>query len=378
MSEHHIFLPKIFHPHSDFMSELGVIGRQERAAHFLYTLMCRSSFYGIKDGWVPVNARQAQLIYSDRAFKAIRELLIEMSIIEVNNSYCAGYYPKSMRINTEFINDFAQYTISSNFTKVLDKIENEREANSMELSPSVQLMIDNLSHLHIDRVEVDELIEAESNPRKQFTIAYNASKIAEKRFSVKVGSSGRVFHNCTNMPRVLRNKLQIEGQSLFEADIRTSQVLMLGLTLGDECLIKSCREQDVYMLLADWIFEFQGVKKSRKKVKDEVMIYILNACRRNGYPVWKGASVDEAFMALFPSAHSKLENSIRSCPRKSEKLIWTLQKREAEIMFNKVLPEVQNTTPKTFSVHDSVVVVDRLKDLAQGELLKALDSEQYN
>ena len=148
---------------------------------------------------------------------------------------------------------------------------------------------------------------------------------------------------------------------------------MLGNLLGDSQLVHVCRHEDFYTLMRDKVHELTGKMLTRDQVKHDVMVYVLNAKRINGHPIWMGSAVDEAFKALFPQAHSTLESNIRASAKKGQQLIATLQGMEAKVIFQSVLPAVQKISPVSFTVHDSVAAPFLLSEKVDSIMSQQLD-----
>ncbi len=368
-----IVLPRALHPKEGILDALGVLGRQERAAHFIAEMIRRAALPDSKNGWVAVNSVISRNLYGRHAYHAFKEMLVSEGLLEVNDSYRAGHYSKTMRISNKWLEDPLPYEIQSNFLKKLHKIEREKQGRP--LPESAEVMKSQFHLISLNGEKSSQVLDRERNPYKRASILRSIEAMSRlPRF--KAGRTGRIFTPLTNMPKSLRCHLHYDGERFHEADIKSCQPLMLGKLLNDSSLIKACRKGDVYSMLGSEFYKLTGKKITRDKVKLEVMVYVLNAKRIHGHAIWKDTPIDKAFESLFPTAHKALEGKVRNIPGRSKELIATLQGMEADVIFNSILPKAQTFSPVSFTIHDSVAVPSLFSDsvnrLMENELDKFL------
>jgi hypothetical protein len=330
-------------------------------------------------------------------YKEILQRLVELEIIEINNSYCTGLYPKSYRIHKNYIfnkplaRKIRNKSVLKKFNElqILSQQENFIENNAEFLLNQAR----NLKLIHIDFEKAHEWISTNANELKS-----NGSKIINNAnyyirsinafnngFNDKISISDknhRVHSSMTSFPKKLRKFLCLvdknTGEMIFdkyEIDGKNTQPLLICLKMKQEGFepdydfINACLNGTIYDLMAE------EMNESRNCVKEYMMKAILftnGNCKKVqrlkkpiGDDIYK-QKISLYFYKRFPNVYNWLlnkKNELKKSTLESNNyfnkggslLAIEIQKMEAELWINNLLPEI----PKDIiyaTIHDSIII----------------------
>lgn len=172
----------------------------------------------------------------------------------------------------------------------------------------------------------------------------------------KIGTN-RLYSNVTNLKSIWRPDLRIDGDELFNIDIRCSQPCLMSVLYGDssaeliekELFIKFVTEKDFYGELA--ANAPPGVSLSRAEAKAQT--FILMFAQNNTMtkqPLFK------SFEIFFPILAAKIKEIKRN---DYKKLSFILQCTESDIMVLGVMTEIMEREIRALSIHDSILCKEK-------------------
>lgn len=171
----------------------------------------------------------------------------------------------------------------------------------------------------------------------------------------KNGKSGtnRLYSNVTNLKSIWRPDLRIDGDELFNIDIRCSQPCLMSVLYGNspadlrekELFIQFVTEKDFYGELA--ANAPPGVTLSRAEAKGQTFILMFAPNQTmSKQPLFK------SFEMFFPILAAKIKEIKRN---DYKKLSFILQCTESDIMVLGVMNELMERGIRALSIHDSIL-----------------------
>jgi len=181
-----------------------------------------------------------------------------------------------------------------------------------------------------------------------------ASVINQSFFFTQARNSGRVYNSFTSFPKELRRYALLDGEPTVEIDIRNSQPLFLAQFYpGDSvegqkyrALVKEGRLYEEIQTAA----AAAGIELDRDQTKKRLYAQVLFGKNNKHYEL----------LAVFRSVFPELAQFVWDLKRREgfKQLAVELQKREATVMINRVIPRLAILLPgvPVLPVHDSLVV----------------------
>lgn len=320
--------------------------------------------------------------------KYLKEL-IKIGIIQRSGFPVKGQ--SSYKYN--FAPDYISKLVSVHLTnaKLIRRIEQARTQNKKIVAKSIRGRKEQTYYL--DRLtiapEYEDFITGYYLPdtEKYNCIVSSANRILNGEISYKVDStSGRFHSNVTNMPKVLRQFLRINGEPLANIDIKNSQPYLSTILLTDPgkvsgmaknpafaMLLQSLKvpkNQDVdkyiFLVTSGQIYEYlmaESSKESLELTRDEAkrqilrILYSRNRTPKNEF----NRKVRKIFKSRFPTVHktfAKVRGSERGDKFASFKRFpILLQTIEAHLILDVVLKRIYKELPRTIAltIHDSIM-----------------------
>jgi hypothetical protein len=328
-------------------------------------------------------------------YKKYLQFLLVNGIIETDNQYIIGQKSKGYRLTEKYRKQkYEQIQITDkNIIENIAMFRAEQE-NKIKLNQH-RYIYDCLQQIKIDAEGARNYIEQNIYNNEEYS-SYNISVdlIESKSFFFTVDSTaGRVHNNITNLSRNLRPFLRYNNEKLVEIDIANSQPFLFNILINDYgtynnyCPISvydtnsilsyvSNKKTDIliyrdntssgkfYEYLMDnlEIYEDRSLFKVRffKKVfySKENLYYISEERKR--------------FTELFPNV-----SQIISYYKKDDyrNLAISLQRAEAEIMINKVIPKLAELGIYALTIHDSILTTPDNTETVKGIILKEFQNQ---
>lgn len=350
-------------------------------------------------------------ILSRDNYKDILQRLEHLQIIEINNSYLAGYLPKSYRLNDKFtkqkpiVRKLRYASIEKKFEKYIKS--NQTENFKTKDCPYLMKQKENLKLIHIDTDSALNWIE-ENKGNVDFSgekIIKGEDRYIKQVYSINNGfgcrisvsdSNNRVHSSMTSFPKKLRRFLFLMDEKTGEMkydkviiDGNNTQPLLICIKMKqegfepDKDFFKYCLEGTLYQQLAEELCE------SRNWVKNymmEAILFTYGNCRkvqRLKNPI--GNDIDKQkiaryFKSRFPAVYYWLLNkkeTLRASKLKTKNylnkggslLAYEIQRMEAELWIHKLLPEIPEDIIYA-TIHDSIMLFAPQSE--QIELVKQL------
>ena len=177
-------------------------------------------------------------------------------------------------------------------------------------------------------------------------------------FSVPDKNTGRLFNNVTNLPRLLRPFLRLDGKPLVEIDVANCQpLLLISFYEGEperERFKEAVESGQFYEMLNAGLEKPYGADK-RDKLKEKVYSQIFFDRKREN-----PSKLCKAFGGLFPVLYGKIEAIKHTDYRK---VALRLQSAEAGIMLGRVVRHIAETSQiPVLTIHDSILCFEEHKD----------------
>jgi hypothetical protein len=243
---------------------------------------------------------------------------------------------------------------------------------SLDLPLNITDVIDNAAQG--DYEKYIENFPAEDSPLtiEHFRISRRSAldKIEKGTWNACIFSEGfapRLFNCFTNLSSSFRQYARIEGEELFNLDIRNSQPCLLPVFYNNSPedqaekaeYINTLKTKDLYALIG----EKCGLNRAEAKKSFFIIMFAENYMQKN--------KVSRAFKSLFPilsqRLHIKKEKDFKQVAKE-------MQTTEAEIVIKNTLLPFLQSGGKGFSIHDSIMVRARDVDNIQEALAASFES----
>lgn len=352
-------------------------------------------------------------------YKEILQRLVEIGIIEINNSYLAGKFTKSYRINDRFViqkpkvRKIKSKAVIAKFENLnqyfLSRYDNyydylKPQAENMKL---IQIDLDSaIDWIEANKTKIDEnkepLIKDVQHYYRQI---YKISSGFNRKLSVSP-TNNRVHSSFTSFPKKLRQFLNVvekeTGMILFKKciiDGRNSQPYFICMKMKQEGIEpdKDFLEFTLNGTLYDMIAAELG--ESRKWVKEFILRAILftpsNSKKAQILRNPRGANISKQKIALyfkkrFPQVYNwllgkktMLNNSNIETKNPNNRggslLAIEIQKMESEIWIHRLLKEIPSDYIYV-TIHDSLMLFNPSIEQVNyiEEKVKEISCELYN
>lgn len=347
-------------------------------------------------GRVPLQTVYLRDVVGRHLLDAVREAAAQAGYVERDRSYRAGDRSQAYWILAPY--DCARLVR----WPIMDaglcyRIARWRESRRREMwqrirreeTPVDAAVCDHLWR-NLRRVRIDGQIDFGTAFHPAHQVAAEHIQAGELWFTVD--DFGRIHTNLTNLPRLLRCDLTVNGQRLANADIGESQPLFVGLAIawgrnGREtdgqgegrqgkgshgpayhmldsimldkgsylvgelerrrlptdlrCYLESCESRGLYQAVAD------RLGKTRDEAKKKIMTVFFDK-------PWHRNAVSAVLDELFPTVMDAMREIKRPDYRR---LAHLAQRIESAFMFGRIVPRIMEERPHLFisTIHDSVL-----------------------
>jgi hypothetical protein len=326
--------------------------------NFLKLVDTKIDILGRSDGkcktCLPIGRDVLESYFSREKYKQYLTLLKELEVMSVvsykdKQYYQIGKRSNLFRLHNTYVSDDAAICVTGNNIYSSLSIEGKHSPKLINTVKSIE-------------VSYHSAIVAEINHYKQMNIDMNQLKIRlSKLFSlngprfIKYGKKvNRVFHSLSNLSKISREYLHINGAKFNNIDIVNCQPLLLCYYLlknnlpVDAVYITDCETGRLY----EQFYTKTGNDESDKAVRKEVKRQLYKAIFFDFKPA---NLLNKQFARLYPLTHQ----SLAQIALKEETLAAILQNTEAEI-FNNLEPE---SSKYYFTLFDAIYFTS-LNDLA--------------
>jgi hypothetical protein len=175
----------------------------------------------------------------------------------------------------------------------------------------------------------------------------------------KKGKKGtnRVYTNVTNLKSIWRQDIRIDGEKVYNIDIRCSQPCLLGILYDDSeasqkekaLFIEFVTQKDFYAELA--ANAPQGVNLTRDEAKEQTFTLMFAKNR-----TMAAQSLYKSLLKIFPILASKIYLAKKD---NYKDLSFILQSIESDIMVLGVMSELMERGIRALSIHDSILCKEK-------------------
>lgn len=345
-----------------------------------------------ENSFIPLNAKILHSILSGN-HKDYINALIEKGIIETNNRYIVTKQSKGYRFTTQYRNvKFKQLNIMDKNIK--RKIELLKEFRNKEIKlPQHKYIYECLKKISINEDEARYFIEHNTTKIEEYVNHSISVDLIVNRdyFFVADSTAGRVHNNITNLSSDLRQFLRYENNALVEIDIRNSQPFLFNLLIQDYIYnslphpqgydnkslsygTKSLDDIELYRDLTSkgMFYEYlmpYFLTNSRDEFKKNIFGRVFyNDENRHQYEEWF------SFQDIFPNV-AKIISWYKKDNYKN--LAIELQRAEAEIMINGIVPRLAAKEIFLLTIHDSILTTQENVETVSRVILEEFQN-RYN
>jgi len=215
---------------------------KEKYEWFIHTIIQQGIYHKDTDHhFVNLSSELLNKFIGERKLKEVKQHLLKSGIIEENPHYSAGNFSKSYRLAQKY-HDSEMELIEikgKKWKSYKKKVNYYQQLNLVHFNKQnfpYKLMYSNIGELLIDLPEASKTINSikENDPllgtekfqkHKYFMYDMYAQMIQDRTYFFHPDkTTGRVYHNIANLPRVLRQYIyHHSGQHLMQVDIANSQ-----------------------------------------------------------------------------------------------------------------------------------------------------------
>ncbi|MFH1196969.1 MAG: hypothetical protein V1720_14825 [bacterium] len=346
------------------------------------------------DSFIPLNGKILLRLLGGR-YKAFINYLLNQNILETDGRYIIGEKSKGYRLTKQFREQKSK-EVTIKDEKLLSKISMFKEMQKKQIKLDHHFYLYNcLQDVTIQYDEAKYFIERNVTDCCQY-VSYNISvdMIESKSFFFTVDSTaGRVHNNITNLSRDLRPFLRWNDKGLVEIDIANSQPFLFNILIDTYYKSMSVSNSDINLsygnqniekmndiqryryltsngIFYEYLMDKMEVKEDRQEFKIRFFSKIFFSKDNSGYVT------DERrqFKKLFPYV-----SEIVSYYKKNDyrKLAISLQRAEAEIIINKVVPKLAEKGIYVLTIHDSILTTTENVKLVE-QTIKEEFKNNYN
>ncbi len=424
--------------------------RQERSKSrlkdFIYYVLSRVvthegnyKLYIDDGGFRPISTNRLKILFGsnynrDKVLRFLKDT--EDPIIESNGSYQVGNFPKSYRLPKKYRTGEIEYrTLGAEFSKKIEQLK--------EIDPSLPDYGFLVNQFHLHQLEFSEdidkfikdfgisLLSLANNEFQKEVVFNKVGGLIRYKEYIQIGSyhtnhsdSNHRFNSIlTMMPKELRNFLLVNGESLVEVDLGSSQPYLLAVLLKNlndgigvqridgskDSSIKSLFSIDDYLTKLNnelvgkvysfmlpafselpsklkrsieeycslpynedfyqWVSDHSGNHLSREAVKDSFMYFLFDSNPRHR----KHNVVIREIGTLFPGVNFFI-NQMHDEVGKSD-FARFLQLVESHFIINLILREFHENYPHIpiFTIHDAILTNEENASCVQEFLVRRLN-----
>lgn len=353
-----------------------------------------------KNDFVRISSKIWHDTINSRYRKRIDEL-INYGIIETDSKYFVGEFSKGYRFTSPYREKKLKRIVIDD-KKIIRRYSEHRKIyleNNIQL-PEHKYLYNCLNHTEFLQDEALHFVKTQQFDDLKTSI-YNMmiDYLASKNWHWKIDGNGRLHNNITNLPKSLRKFLRSPKNSpLFEVDISNSQPLLFNILIKEYMRGISSGDSSIY--IPSYVTTFPDIELYRELTEqgifyDNLMEKFVRGIESNDY-LLDDLSVTEpreAFKITFfkkvfyskdnPSRPTNEREQFKHLfPTVSEivafykkdnykNLANRLQQVEAELIINRVVPQLAERNIFCLTIHDSILTtpenIDVVKQIITSE-----------
>ncbi len=325
-----------------------------------------------KDGWSPIKMEYLRWLVpgANNYLSVLRDL----GIVQRCGSYVPGVKSFRYRFNPTYLSKYVKLPIEC--PKLIRRLEgkyrgsenqNRKKRNSKAYPRQNQF----IRELKIDPGALKVINQMMDIEKHNYSLAAY-TRINNGQIYYKVDKTAGRFHSpVTNFPSELREFIRIRGRQLLNVDIKNSQPYFITVLLHDPGRIANLLkdEQLGMMLKTLQVKQTEDVRRYVSIVKGRFYEYLQKEFAKEGHAMPRKDVKEKAFQVLFGSSRRNSEYKkifARKFPEVTRvfnlikgddyrQLSILLQKVEAHLVLDVILPKVYSEGIIAVSIHDSIM-----------------------
>lgn len=307
--------------------------------------------------------------------------LINMKVIETDNHYIKKRKSKAYRLTEHYRNaKIKQVKIIDE--KIISNYLNYKEEQKKKITESnYEYLFKCLEQIEIEYESAINYLNDHAENFEQFNAWYcSIERIHNKDwFFIIDKTAGRVHNNITNLAKIFRPFLSFQSNKLIEIDIANCQPLLFNVLISRYLLRNTSAyncginlpyvPQNSDLRLYKEITEqgsFYEYMKKELGINEERDLFKIRMFTKLFYGRVFESEEKTAFKKIFPEV-SKIIDHYKKINHRD--LAIDLQRVEAEIMINTVVPRLAEKKIFALTVHDSILTTTENVKLVQ-EIIK--------
>jgi len=312
-------------------------------AYWLLDTIFRQSVYNrdnLTQGYAPLSFDIIQKMLGTRHAKTIVEGLKRAGCIERRESYYAGRKCKGYRLTEHAKQNIMRIEVK--YPVLARKIAAKKDADKR----AYPFLAENFERLSFRPEVASELARFSDNPAMQMLY----EDVAEKRYYLKRDEkTGRLFTPLVNLPSRhchLRQHLLFDGQAAVEVDVACAQPSLF------ICFYPMDSAERLRFIEAIWNDAlYLTAMRELGMSRDDAKIEFLKQCAYG--PIWADYPLFKLFCRDWPELGGII--SQKRYKLGASRFACEMQKREADIVIKKVLPECASEKLTVLPIHDALL-----------------------
>lgn len=297
-------------------------------------------------------------------YNKLLEYLWKWELIDINHKYCHNNYkqpknngckpfPKSYRINTEFLSGTNMTEVDIDFEKIFKNTRNldfwlkkypeysnliiDCYNTTIKLDDFINWLYKNEGMELKSKLIDGKFVKRHLTSERILMYINKALKVQFQNLWFKISDQGRFYSSITNLPSVCINFLELYNKEVFELDVANCQPLLLAYLVKNPEYQNDVENGIFYERMA----KKTGWPRDRFKIFSYKYLFFSNESLKTGL-------INNALNDCYPALIKQINDL-----KKENKLASLLQKLESSIFIEKIgkLPYSKITR------HDSVLVM---------------------
>lgn len=322
--------------------------------------------------WTPLKAEYLKKISYN--YKKYFNLFIKAGLIEKPRKHRAFANSRLFKFKDLYYNK-EKYWFTLKNAKLIEKISKLKRELPEKTKKRLELLQQNIT---VENEAIDKINNSNWDSERKAAYLGAINKIKNKNFFITKSIYGREFSNLTNLPKIIRPFLKIDGEPIYEIDITAAQPTFLERWLQENRHQEKIppEELEKYAVLIKTATFYETVQKwwlqdySTTITRDEAKLVVFKVFfdRERPQPKKKRKTnwhYQQLFKKRFPNIYQCLHR---------HNFAQILQKLESNFVFS----QVEQLPIPYFTIHDAVYIPYKYKDYYKDILNVYNNSIEYN
>jgi hypothetical protein len=337
------------------------------------------------DSFIQLYSLFLKSVINGRYKEYIRDL-IQIGVIETDDRYIKKTKSKAYRLTEEYRN-VKKKRVKIEDDKIISKYWKYKAERKKKITVGQhKYLYKCLEQVEIDYEAAKDFLNKTVTDIKQFDYwNYSIDKIYNKDWDFAVDkTAGRLHNNITNLSKKLRPFLIYDCQKLIEIDISNCQPLLFNILISRYYL----RYADCCGIYTPYVPQNSDIRHYRElteqgrfyefmmeelKIREDRALFKIRLFAK----VFYGRDVESEELIKFKKIFPDVSDVIKHYKKVNYKyLSIELQKLEAEIMINSVVPRLLEKEVFLLTIHDSILTTSENVDTVRKAIL--FEFRKYN